>query len=238
MIIDVNFFDKTHSFFKDVSKDYLLPNIGNLEKDQVSEKSDNSLVTQYDLIIENELIQYFKKKGFVNIISEENNSDLFDYNQFLTIDPIDGTRNFINGINKVVIMVSFIKDNKSIFSIIYDPIKNNFYHSFNEKIFKNHKLISPKKYYHHIGFLGSHAKDFFKNQISEYTEKKRSRSIGYDVIEILEGDRTFMTIYGSKIWDLFPAMSFLQNLNFESNLDAFDFDFNVLNKKIIFYAKI
>ena len=238
MIIDVNFFDKTHSFFNDVSKDYLLPNIGNLEKDQVSEKSDNSLVTQYDLIIENELIQYFKKKGFVNIISEENNSDLFDYNQFLTIDPIDGTRNFINGINKVVIMVSFIKDNKSIFSIIYDPIKNNFYHSFNEKIFKNHKLISPKKYYHHIGFLGSHAKDFFKNQISEYTEKKRSRSIGYDVIEILEGDRTFMTIYGSKIWDLFPAMSFLQNLNFESNLDAFDFDFNVLNKKIIFYAKI
>ena len=238
MIIDVNFFDKTHSFFKDVSKDYLLPNIGNLEKDQVSEKSDNSLVTQYDLIIENELIQYFKEKGFVNIISEENNSDLFDYNQFLTIDPIDGTRNFINGINKVVIMVSFIKDNKSIFSIIYDPIKNNFYHSFYEKIFKNHKLISPKKYYHHIGFLGSHAKDFFKNQISEYTEKKRSRSIGYDVIEILEGDRTFMTIYGSKIWDLFPAMSFLQNLNFESNLDAFDFDFNVLNKKIIFYAKI
>ena len=103
MIIDVNFFDKTHSFFKDVSKDYLLPNIGNLEKDQVSEKSDNSLVTQYDLIIENELIQYFKEKGFTNIISEENNSDLLDYKNFLTIDPIDGTRNFINGINKVVI---------------------------------------------------------------------------------------------------------------------------------------
>ena len=65
------------------------------------------------MIIENELIQFFKEKGFENIISEENNSDLFAYNQFLTIDPIDGTRNFINGINKVVIMVSFIKDNKS-----------------------------------------------------------------------------------------------------------------------------
>ena len=135
-------------------------------------------------------------------------------------------------------MVSFINDNKSIFSIIYDPINNNFYHSFESKIFKNHKPISPKKYNHHIGFLGSHAKDFFKNEISNYTEKKRSRSIGYDVIEILEGDRTFMTLYGSKIWDLFPAMSFLENLNFNSNLKAFDFDFNILNKKIIFYAKI
>jgi len=238
MNIDVDFFDQTHSFFKDVSKEYLLPNLGNLKKDQISEKSDNSLVTEYDLIIENELIQYFNEKGFTNIISEENNSDLFDYNQFLTIDPIDGTRNFINGINKVVIMVSFINDNKSIFSIIYDPIQNNFYHSLDDKIFKNHKLISAKKYYHHIGFLGSHAKDFFKNEIPKYTEKQRSRSIGYDVIEILEGDRTFMTIYGSKIWDLFPAMSFLNNLNFNSNLDSFDFDFKILNKKIIFYAKI
>ena len=238
MIIDENFFDKTHSFFKDVSKEYLLPNLGNLQKDQISEKSDNSLVTKFDLIIENELIQYFKEYGFENIISEENNSELLGYNQFLTIDPIDGTRNFINGINKVVIMVSFIDSNKSIFSIIYDPIKNNFYHSFDNKIFKNHKLISPKKYYHHIGFLGSHAKEFFKNEISEYTEKMRSRSIGYDVIEILEGNRTFMTIYGSKIWDLFPAMSFLKNLNFNSNLKTFDFNFKILNKKIIFYAKI
>ena len=238
MIIDANFFNQTHSFFKDVSKEYLLPNIGNLEKDQVSEKLDHSLVTEFDLIIENELIQYFKENGFVNIISEEKNSDLIKYDHYLTIDPIDGTRNFINGVNKVVIMVSFIENNKSKFSIIYDPIKNNFYHSFDEKIFKNHEHIAPKIYHHHIGFLGSHAKEFFKKEISDYTEKKRSRSIGYDVIEILEGDRTFMTIYGSKIWDLFPAMSFLKNLNFNSNLKSFDFDLNILNKKIIFYAKI
>ena len=129
---------------KDVSREYLLPNLGNLQKDQISEKSDNSLVTQYDLVIENELIKYFNEKGFINIISEENNSDLLEYNHYLTIDPIDGTRNFINGINKVVIMVSYINENKSIFSIIYDPIKNNFYHSFENKIFKNHKPISSK----------------------------------------------------------------------------------------------
>ena len=172
MIIDINFFNQTHSFFKDVSKEYLLPNLGNLEKDQVSEKSDNSLVTQFDLIIENELIQYFKEKGFDNIISEENNSDLLAYNHYLTIDPIDGTRNFINGINKVVIMVSFINDNKSIFSIIYDPIKNNFYHSFENKIFKNHKLISPKKYITTLVFLDLMPKIFLKMK-SLITLKKK-----------------------------------------------------------------
>jgi fructose-1,6-bisphosphatase/inositol monophosphatase family enzyme len=65
MIIDENFFIQTHSFFKDVSKEYLLPNLGNLENDEISEKIDNSLVTKYDLIIENELIQFFKEKSFL-----------------------------------------------------------------------------------------------------------------------------------------------------------------------------
>ena len=78
MIIDENFFLQTHSFFKDVSKEYLLPNLGKLENDEISEKIDNSLVTKYDLIIENELIQFFKEKNFFNIISEENNSELFN----------------------------------------------------------------------------------------------------------------------------------------------------------------
>ena len=238
MIIDKNFFKQTHSFFKDISKEYLLPNLGKLKNDEIVEKLDKSLVTKFDLIIENELIQFFNEKGFFNIISEENNSDLFEYDEYLTIDPIDGTRNFVNGINKVVIMVSFIKSRKSIFSIIYNPIQNDFYYSFNDEIFKNHDQLVLKNYYQHTGFLGLNAKEYFKNEISKYIEKKRSRSIGYDVIEILEGDRTFMTIYGSKIWDLFPAMSFLNNLNFNTNLDNFNFDFDILDKKIIFYAKI
>ena len=36
MIINENFFLQTHSFFKDVSKEYILPNLGKLENDDVS----------------------------------------------------------------------------------------------------------------------------------------------------------------------------------------------------------
>ena len=84
----------------------------------------------------------------------------------------------------------------------------------------------------------------FKNDIkfdfiiSSYTEKLRSRSIGYDVIEAIEGERSFLTVYGSKIWDLFPAMSFLKLLNFETNLPNMEFDYSKLEKKIIFYANL
>ena len=109
---------------------------------------------------------------------------------------------------------------------------------YNNSIFKNHKQIKPQKYSNQIGFLGEHAKIYFKDKITTYTEKIRSRSIGYDVIEAIEGERSFLTVYGSKIWDLFPAMSFLKLLNFETNLPNMEFDYSKLEKKIIFYANL
>ncbi len=238
MIIDNNFFLETQLIFKNISNKFILPNIGKLNKDDVSDKPDNSKVTKYDLMVENELVDFFKIKGFSNIISEEYSSNLLNENTYLTIDPIDGTRNFINGINKVVMMVSYIENEKSIFSIIYDPVTNNFYHTYENIIFKNFSQIQHSRYNAYIGFLGDHAKVYFKDYVSNIVEKKRSRSIGYDVIEVIEGERSFMTIYGSKIWDLFPAMSFLKILNFNTNLPDMNFDYSKLNEKIIFYAKI
>ncbi len=238
MTIDENLFLEVYSFFKKTSVNYIIPNIGNLNKDEVSDKPDNSKVTKYDLLVENELIEFFNKKGFSNIISEEHSSDLLNNKNYLTIDPIDGTRNFINGINKVVMMTSYIENKESIFSIIYDPINDIFYHTYKNDIYKNFKLIVKVNYNQHIGFLGDHAKVYFGELLSDVTEKKRSRSIGYDVIEVIEGERTFMTIYGSKIWDLFPAMSFLKILKFKTNLPNMNFDYSKLNEKIIFYAEI
>ena len=237
-MIDNNFFSNTHNYLKKIATEIIIPNIGKLSENEVSTKEDNSKVTSYDVIIENELIEYFKKIGFTSIISEEGNSELSKDDEYLTVDPIDGTRNFINGINKVAIMLSFIKNTKCEFAIIYDPIADIFYHTFNQSIFKNHKQIKPQIYTNQIGFLGDHAKVYFKDIITSYTEKIRSRSIGYDVIEAIEGERSFLTVYGSKIWDLFPAMSFLKLLNFDTNLPDMEFNYSKLEKKIIFYANL
>ena len=238
MIIDKNFFLDVHLYLKKLANEIIIPKIGKLNNDEVSTKSDNSKVTSYDVIIENDLINYFNNFGFKKIISEEGNSRLINNSEYLTIDPIDGTRNFINGINKVAIMISFIKNTQCVFAIIYDPIADIFYHTFNESIFKNHIQIKPHNYLNQIGFLGDHAKLYFKDTITSYKEKIRSRSIGYDVIEAIEGERSFLTVYGSKIWDLFPAMSFLKLLNFDTNLPDMKFDYSKLEKKIIFYANL
>ena len=167
MMINNKFFLDTHSFLKKIAIDIIIPNIGKLSKNEISTKKDNSKVTSYDVIIEKELIEYFKNIGFSNIISEEGNTELIKKNEYLTVDPIDGTRNFINGINKVAIMLSFIKSNHCEFAIIYDPIGDVFYHTHKNSIFKNHKQIKPQNYSNQIGFLGEHAKIYFKDIISE-----------------------------------------------------------------------
>ncbi len=238
MIIDKKFFSDVHSYFRIIAENIIIPKIGKLNENEISTKSDNSKVTSYDVVIENELIKYFNSIGYKNIISEEGNSKLIRDNDYLTIDPIDGTRNFINGINKVAIMISYIKNTDCEFAIIYDPIADIFYHTFNKTIFKNHKQIKAQNYSNQVGFLGDHGKVYFKDIITSYEEKIRSRSIGYDVIEAIEGERSFLTVYGSKIWDLFPAMSFLKLLNFETNLPNMEFDHSKLEKKIIFYANL
>ena len=76
MIINNTFFLETHSYLKKIASNIIIPKIGKLNKNEVSTKIDNSKVTSYDVIIENELIEYFKKIGFTNIISEEGNSEL------------------------------------------------------------------------------------------------------------------------------------------------------------------
>ena len=78
MTIDDNFFQEVHSIFKEISKKYIIPHIGNLDAKDISEKPDKSKVTKYDLIVEEELISFFKNRGFKNIISEEFSSDLLE----------------------------------------------------------------------------------------------------------------------------------------------------------------
>ena len=177
MIINNQFFIDIRNFLKTLSDKYLLPYAGNLDQLNVTIKDDNSKVTQYDLLLENQLLSFFNQKGFNNIISEETNNELLNYKSYLTIDPIDGTKNFIDGVKKFVIMISFIENNSSIFSIIYNPSNNNFYHSFKNKIFKNFNILNNFAYSELIGYLSNNARLYYKDLISCYREIPRSRSI-------------------------------------------------------------
>lgn len=96
---------------------------------QVKEKDDKGdLVTSLDLEIEKFLIAKIKKQyPNFDIVSEEtNNQEKLSENCF-TIDPIDGTINFANGLPLWGIQVALVKGGETCAAVIFLPELNELY---------------------------------------------------------------------------------------------------------------
>ena len=86
------------------------------------------LVTKYDVAVENYLKKKFSKKfKEFNIIAEESDNTLIEFNNSIIIDPIDGTTNFVNGVPHTAISVGVYKDKKPYLAIVYNPILDELY---------------------------------------------------------------------------------------------------------------
>ena len=115
------------------------------EKDKsTTEKMDGSLVTKYDLIIDNKLTNELKSIYNIPVFSEEH-QESFDDTYFI-IDPIDGTHNFNFGLEYFGIMVAYVEKNQTIFSVIHLPLLDKTYTAYKGKgAFLNGKEIHVKK---------------------------------------------------------------------------------------------
>lgn len=96
-------------------------------------KADDSPLTQADVVSHNILVRGISRvlKG-VPIVSEEgdvdNNRRLVKGNNFMLIDPIDGTREFIARSGDFTVCVGHIEDNVPTFGIIAAPAKGTLYY--------------------------------------------------------------------------------------------------------------
>ena len=91
-------------------------------------KDDKTIVTQADEEIEKRIIEIIKKDypGHA-FLAEESGKEDTGSNYAWIIDPIDGTRNFANGIPIFAISIALVKDEKPIASVIYNPITNDLF---------------------------------------------------------------------------------------------------------------
>ena len=93
---------------------------------QISEKGRNDFVTDVDTKVEEILVEQIRK-AFPDhsFICEEGGAmEGKDTDTLWIIDPIDGTRNFINGFPHFCISIACVKHGKIEHSIILDPIRN------------------------------------------------------------------------------------------------------------------
>lgn len=100
----------------------------------VETKSDNSPVTIADFKSNEVLIGGLKKvNGSIPIISEESAripyEERKEYEYFWIIDPLDGTREFVQHLDEFTIHLALVKGNKPVFGIIYAPVFDDMYYA-------------------------------------------------------------------------------------------------------------
>ena len=113
-------------------------------------KYDYSPLTKADTLVNEGLVKFAKSTDFKKIISEENKITPYsvrkDWEYYWLIDPIDGTKEFVNKGSDYTINIALCKGLQPIFSVVYVPARNELFHAaLKEGSYKNNKLIFAKK---------------------------------------------------------------------------------------------
>jgi len=100
----------------------------------VTEKPDNSPVTDADLSANQIIIDGLKKiDPMIPILSEESDpvpfSERKDWKRFWLIDPLDGTREFIKRCDQFTVNIALIKNHTPILGVIQVPTENTVYYA-------------------------------------------------------------------------------------------------------------
>ena len=110
-------------------------------------KNDNSPLTKADKIAHNTILDKLLKTN-IPILSEEGDHTEFSYrkhwNLFWLIDPLDGTKEFINKNGEFTVNVALIEKQTPITGVVYAPITKELY--FAEKKLGSFKIESIKDY--------------------------------------------------------------------------------------------
>ncbi len=97
---------------------------------QIESKKYNSPITLADKSANNIINEFLKPTG-IPIISEENIETDFSerklWDSCWIVDPLDGTKEFINKNGEFTVNIALVKNNKPVFGVIYIPVSKELY---------------------------------------------------------------------------------------------------------------
>ena len=180
-------------------------------KNKTIQKSDNSFVSEGDLLVQKLIADEIKKKyNNYYFISEENDhkEKWKNYNDFIVLDPIDGTENFISGMKEWGVGISIFKNKEHTESMIFLPDMNVTLKS-GDKISKNKSRI--------IGMSSR----YFKKGLKPCDNNFEYRALGCSMINmyyVITGSfKSYVDTNGGFIWDILPGL----NLALENNCEVY-----------------
>ena len=205
-----------------ISNKRIIPNFGNLNKNQISFKNGIDIVTDVDVAVEIELNhQLSKLLKNSNFIGEESYSkDPSILNYYLsedfcwTVDPIDGTNNFAKSKEKFAVMIALTKNKKIIQSFIYKPITEEFMYTDSNGVYLNdNKLIlnHDTKIENAVGSISFKYWDEEKRKKifeikNNFHNVNSYGSIGCEYFDIALGQRNFAILSRLYPWDHIPGV--------------------------------
>lgn len=100
-----------------------------MDKVEISEKTQNDFVTQVDRLSEETIITQIKKSYPDHAIFAEESGYMKGFNEDYcwVIDPLDGTRNFMHGVPHFAISIAVMKKGAVELGLVYDPIRQELF---------------------------------------------------------------------------------------------------------------
>ena len=102
---------------------------------KVSLKNDSSPLTSADLAA-NEAILKELKKSEINICSEESILQYSDKDEFWLVDPLDGTKEFIEANGEFCVCIALIRKSKPVLGVIFIPVSKELFYADENGAFK------------------------------------------------------------------------------------------------------
>jgi myo-inositol-1(or 4)-monophosphatase len=179
-------------------------------KYDVHEKSKNNHVTTADLeanrIIREKINQCFPGDGWLSE-EDQDNADRLACSRVWVIDPIDGTREFIEGVPQFAVSIAFVVEGVPQVSVVFNPAQDRFYKAAaGQGAFLNDQVIrvTPRSDIDGALLLVSRSEPQKKFQVFvDRCNIKPVGSIAYRLAKVAGGDGdatiTFRTIHE---WDI------------------------------------
>ncbi len=153
-------------------------------------------------------------------------------NEYWLADPIDGTSSWLGGFIGYVVQAVYIKNNQPIFSFVYWPEKDFFYHSYKDKgIFLNNKRIVISTQVGKLVVVDNYpeARGDVEQLMKKFTnlEYLEMGSLGLKSLLVALGScDLFIKTTKFRDWDILPAKLFINESNFKMlNLMGHSFNF-------------
>jgi len=122
---------------------FLLEGQQKLAQISVLEKSPNQLVSEMDVDAEKQIVQLLQEEfPHAGFITEEDTIEQKKAELSFIIDPLDGTTNFLHGLEVYSVSIGAVYQNELIAGAIYIPARNELFHSIKDQgAFLNNEAI-------------------------------------------------------------------------------------------------